>query len=278
MRRLLRLTWVAWFASGALLAQQSPAAWGADHVGQAVPEYIDGEECLFCHRREIGAAWPANPHAQSLRSDGLDGFLLGARQLRLARPGLLEIRTNTGWDAEKFAERCAGCHASGVDPESKLFWSVGIDCYACHGDTPLEHTADTSRVWFSNERPGEAREIVSICGQCHLRGGRSRSTGRPYAANFVAGDNLFRDFEVDWARADDPSLDPADRHVWFNARQVAVEGEERLTCLRCHDVHAASSERHRRVLRNPVCWTCHQEAEKLTPPPKTENHSPVCEY
>ena len=278
VRGALRLGWAAWLGFATLSAQQDPAAWGADHVGQPVPEYIDGEECLFCHRREIGAAWPDNPHAQSLRGDGGDGFLLGDRKLRLVRPGLLEMRTEAGWDAAKFADRCAGCHAGGIDPETKLFWSVGIDCYACHGDVPLEHTGDTSRVWLSHERPGETREIVSICGQCHLRGGRSRATGRAYATNFVAGDNLFRDFEVDWSRADDSSLDPGERHVWFNARQVAIEGEQRLSCLRCHDVHAASSERHRRVLRNPVCWICHEQTEKLTTPTAWERHSAVCEY
>ena len=278
MRGAVRLIWALLLACVGLPGQIDPAAWGADHVGRAAPDYIDGEECLFCHRREIGALWPQNPHAHSLRTEGDDRFRLGARELRLGRPGVLEVRTNAGWDGERFGDHCAGCHASGVDPQSKLFWSVGIDCYACHGEAPLEHTGDTSRVLFSKQRPGEAREIVSVCGQCHLRGGRSRATGRPYATNFVAGDNLFRDFEVDWSRADDPALDPGERHIWFSARQVAVEGEERLTCLRCHDVHQASAAGHRRVLRNAVCWTCHQETEKLGTPAAWERHSAVCEY
>jgi hypothetical protein len=132
---------VAALGCTAMSAQLDPGAWGSDHVGQAVPELIDGEECLFCHRRVIGPSWPRNPHARSPRRTQDDRFLLGNRELRLARPGLLEVRTEAGWDAAKFADQCAGCHASGLDPESKLFWSAGIDCYACHGDATLEHTA-----------------------------------------------------------------------------------------------------------------------------------------
>ncbi len=31
-------------------AGQIPAAPGNNHVGQPVPEYLTGDECLFCHR------------------------------------------------------------------------------------------------------------------------------------------------------------------------------------------------------------------------------------
>src|SRR5689334_7839434 len=27
-----------------------PSAWGSDHVGKALPEFITSDECLFCHR------------------------------------------------------------------------------------------------------------------------------------------------------------------------------------------------------------------------------------
>ena len=37
------------------LATLDPAAWGSDHVGQPVPEYVDGNECLFCHRNDVGS-------------------------------------------------------------------------------------------------------------------------------------------------------------------------------------------------------------------------------
>src|SRR6516164_1147121 len=43
-----------------------PAAWGSDHVGQPVPEYATGDECLFCHRK-TGATWDANRHNRTVR-------------------------------------------------------------------------------------------------------------------------------------------------------------------------------------------------------------------
>ena len=47
-------------------AQRDPAAWGDDHVGKPLPEYITGDECLFCHRK-IGSTWPTNRHQLTIR-------------------------------------------------------------------------------------------------------------------------------------------------------------------------------------------------------------------
>lgn len=270
--------------------QPDPAAWGSNHAGQPIPEYIDGEQCLFCHRSEIGSGWQANRHARTIRpkfSDPQDdaehnAFLLGSRQITrelvLLRPGVFSMGTAQGADPKQFGERCAGCHSSAVDPESRTFYSIGIDCFTCHGDVSLEHTNDTSLVQLSKKNRGDARVIVSICGQCHLRGGRSRSTKLPFPNNFIAGDNLFQDFEVDFALANESGLSPADRHVYENVRDVAVLGETKVDCLTCHLVHADSGNRHRRVLRNERCFTCHENSEKLTAPPASEVHGETCEY
>src|SRR5882724_10662551 len=53
----------------AALAQtkKDPAAWGANHVGQEIPEFVHGDECLFCHRADIGHDWPKNAHGATLR-------------------------------------------------------------------------------------------------------------------------------------------------------------------------------------------------------------------
>src|SRR5205823_2966045 len=44
-----------------------PGAWGSDHVGKPVPEYVTGDECLFCHRSDIGPTWPRNRHQRTTR-------------------------------------------------------------------------------------------------------------------------------------------------------------------------------------------------------------------
>src|SRR5436190_12149 len=42
-------------------------AWGGDHVGKAAPEFMSGDECLFCHR-DVGPGWPRNRHGQTIRA------------------------------------------------------------------------------------------------------------------------------------------------------------------------------------------------------------------
>ena len=103
----------------------------------------------------------------------------------------------------------------------------------------------------------DPRTIVSICGQCHLRGGKSNSTRLPYPNTFVAGDNLFRDFRVDLTNAAIRTMPAVDQHVFLNARDGAVFGRSDTTCLTCHDVHGQSSEKHQNLDSAAICSSCH---------------------
>jgi hypothetical protein len=56
---------------------------------------------------------------------------------------------------------------------------------------------------LSKKRRRDVREITTTCAQCHLREvAKSKSTGLPYPANFVVGDDLFKDYEVDYSKLD----------------------------------------------------------------------------
>lgn len=297
-----------------------PAAWGGNHVGKPIPEYVHGDECLFCHRNDIGATWQKNAHGITVRqredAPELSGLLKGRTSLAEVAPQITfflgsrhRVRflkkegynkfaiLNTqallspdqkapgwvdaekpAWDKDKFADRCAGCHTTAVDPATRSFAAFGLDCYACHGDVSLDHTKDTSLVWLSKKRRGDAKAVTSICAQCHLRMGKSRSTGLPYPNNFVAGDNLFQDYEVDFAKADDESLNAGDRHILRNVRDVALYGVEAVTCLSCHQVHGNSSFKHRRLPRTPSCAECHPAQGPYKPVKPYTVKSPLCEY
>src|SRR5688572_5187004 len=64
-------------APGTVCAQRlDPAAWGSDHVGQVVPAFTSGDECLFCHRMDVGPAWPKNRHGQTVRTADRDAAAL----------------------------------------------------------------------------------------------------------------------------------------------------------------------------------------------------------
>jgi predicted CXXCH cytochrome family protein len=307
-----------------------PKAWGGNHAGQDIPEFVHGDECLFCHRNTIGATWQQNAHGVTVRQredalelqplikanpavakldkeieyflgsrhyvrflkkDGYGKFdLLNAEAVLASGPAkkAVEFRhaDQPAWDKEQFANRCAGCHTTGVDSKRRVFAAFGLDCYTCHGDVNLDHTNDTTLILLSKKNHTNKQVVTSICAQCHLRAdqgeAKSATTGLPYPNTFIAGDNLFQDFRVDWARADEAKLNPGDRHVWRNVRDVAVNDGD-STCLSCHQVHAAnpavSTQKHRRLPRAPICFDCHSSEEgQFKQVKKYEVKSGLCEY
>lgn len=315
--------WLGFAHAAQLQKRLDPAAWGRDHVGAPVPEYVPGDECLFCHRNTVGSNWKDTTHgastrhtddapqltkaiAQDLGAVGRDvQYVLGSRHrvrvLKLAgfgrfalhdAQGVLDERgslsrwlapANAEWNASRFNDRCAGCHATAVETKSRTFSAFGLDCFTCHGAVTLEHTKDTSLMWWSQKRRNSTRfedvaAMTSICAQCHLRGGRSRSTGRPYPNTFVAGDNLFRDFEVDFRRADAAELNPGDRHVWRTVRDVVVNGETSVSCGLCHRVHSDSTARHAFVPRSAICLDCHAFEGTQVSTTRYTVDSALCEY
>lgn len=302
-----------------------PAEWGSSRAGQPVPEYVSGDECLFCHRNTIGVTWQQNAHGLTIRhrNDAPDLVALAKSQPTLAaaeseieyflgsrhhirflkkdgygkfaiapahatlnaekKPEKWEGVDKLTWERTKFGDRCAGCHTTGVDSKAKTFGAFGLECYTCHGIVDLEHTNDTKLIMLSKKRKDEPRIVTSLCAQCHLRGGKSKLSGLPYPNNFVPGDNLFKDFEVDFSAADDPKLNAGDRHIWRNVREVVVEGKESVTCLNCHQIHAdpskaSATRRHRIVLKGPVCFECHFEDQPLKNLKPYSVKSGLCEY
>ncbi|HLJ96911.1 MAG TPA: hypothetical protein VKU02_27350 [Gemmataceae bacterium] len=299
----------------------NPAAWGSDHVGKPVPEYVTGDECLFCHRADVGPAWTKNRHQRTVREAETDSaplaalknelslqpfagevklLLGGKRQVRYLKPAkgygkleLLSVAWTPGtptqaskllsldqphWDPQKFNDACAGCHATGVDSKNRTFSSLSLDCYVCHGDASLAHSKDPSLMLLAKQRRDPARMVISVCAQCHARTGHSGSTGLPFSNNFVAGDNLFRDFQVDWSPARIAALNPADRHVLENVRAVVLGGKEDVTCLTCHDVHKQSSLKHHRVAPGEICLNCHDSTGSKKVRKSYEVHSATCGY
>lgn len=302
---------------------RNPKAWGSNHVGKPVPEFVSSDECLFCHRNTIGPHWQENAHGVTIRpvedAPKLQellkqpelsavakeiNYVLGSRHhIRFLKKqgygkfALLNTRVvldDSGkvlswidkdqpqWNQEKFGNSCAGCHATAVDVKTKTFTTFGLDCYTCHGEVNLQHTNDTKLMILSKQRRKEPELITSICAQCHLRESRSQSTGLPYPNNFVAGDNLFQDLTVDFAKADDEKLNPIERHIYRNVRDVVVEGKTAATCITCHQVHfesrTLSMARHQALPRGPMCFDCHVNQSSFKAVKPFTMSSRVCEY
>lgn len=296
-----------------------PKAWGSNHAGKPVPEFVHGDECLFCHRNDIGPGWSKNTHGVTVRqredAPGLEEILkqpalsafasqveyfMGSRHrvrfLKKSGYGKFSILNTQAvmgadghaqkllesekpaWDKDRFANQCAGCHTTGVEAATKAYTAFGLDCYTCHGVVDLNHTHDTSLIFLSKKQRSDARAITSTCAQCHLRMGKARSTGLSYPNNFVAGDNLFQDYEVDFSKADDESLNPGDRHILKNVRDVVLGGSDFPTCISCHDVHKQSSLKHHRAPRTAICADCHNAEGPIKGSKPYTVHSALCEY
>jgi len=303
---------------------KSVAEWG-DHVDAPLPDYVTGEECLFCHRDDWGNRWAKNYHQRTMRPAEADSpgmkalaadadtksfvsdvaYLLGTRrEIRFLKrssdygkvgllsaaytpvaPGTNSRRAhgklaetkNGHWDEQKFARSCAGCHATAVDPQTHAFSAISLDCYACHGIVNLKHSRDTKLIAFGKGNSDPPRVQLANCAQCHLRTGKSKKSGLPYPTNFVVGDNLFRDFEVDLGDAALAKMNPGDRHVAQNVREV-LAGKSTITCVSCHDIHHQSSTKHRQVAEGATCVSCHAPGEPKSKVIKYEVHSSLCEY
>jgi predicted CXXCH cytochrome family protein len=191
-------------------------------------------------------------------------------------PGRLFSAERPHWDATTFGDACAGCHTTAVDPKEKTFSALSLECFVCHGVPPAEHTKKPETALLTTGRKDEPRVVTAICAQCHVRSGRSKSTGRPYPTNFVSGDNLFRDFRIDFSDAALQDLSTADRHVVENVRDVVVLGREAVTCLTCHDVHGGSARKHRLVPEGDSCLTCHQAEGPKRDRKSFSAHSKTC--
>ncbi len=276
---------------------------------------MTGDECLFCHR-DVGDNFQLNWHNLEMRNvaivsdeikSALDApeaaafapettYTLGGRHLvRFLKPsdkyGQFAIhdaswhprtrefaRADGGWDAEVFAKNCAGCHTTAVETGLQAFAAPSLDCFVCHGDTPPGHQNEPATALFAKSATMDPRVQMSICGSCHLRGGTSRSTGLPYPNQFVPGDNLFKDFDVDF---DTAGMNPGDAHIFANVRDVLIEGQTSLTCVTCHDIHGESSRKHRvlrRLERAEYCAICHDKGDDYTSFIQYERHSALCRY
>jgi hypothetical protein len=217
----------------------------------SIADYPTGDACLFCHRDDIGASWLDNAHAWTIRPVGEAPavrkvppgatHLIGRERYRALKQigygkfSLLSVGGQT-WQDGVFEKQCVGCHTTAVNPQSGEFSSIALDCYACHGNVPENHAARKGTALLSKASRGSKLQVVSICGSCHLRGGRSQTSGRPYPYAYVAGDDLFKDFKVNLNLDRETQLDANDTHVYVKTRAL-FEREADKTCVDCHRVH-----------------------------------------
>jgi len=152
-------------AQGRAPAAEHPASWGDSHVGEPLPTLVESDDCLFCHRRDIGPIWPDDVHRQSVRVldsdselsrfvrsrfaavgqgfEGISAVMGGERMLHFLRPNdqpgqfsMLSAAVVPGGDRPGQLVRTEGARWQG-----SLF---GRRCAGCHSTA-----VETSSMAFS---------------------------------------------------------------------------------------------------------------------------------
>jgi predicted CXXCH cytochrome family protein len=161
---------------------------------------------------------------------------------------------------------CLFCHASRIQPtvpgtrnrfEGVPFLQRGVGCERCHGPGS-SHVRDPLHAPMVNPArlPPQARD--SVCMQCHLEGvSRIALPGRSLE-DFEPGDRLADVVRTFVAKhpADEP-LGAVSQVEALTMSRCSRESGGGLSCLTCHDPHAADDRASRVARYRKACVTCH---------------------
>ncbi len=280
--------------------------------------FVGSETCKKCHERTY-LEWKTSLHSRMMRDVKLEplanigdfntpndvrtfskedvAYTLGSqwRQQYLKKEGqdliVLPAMYNVSlgvWRAyfpdkpveRDWFNRCAGCHATGVDPKKQTFVEMGVACEACHGPGSNHVEAVPgfeipTILQASRLTPALAAQI---CGSCHTRG-RDKTEKYAYSVEYqiykgMGNIRLYFD-----------EVNPADNHEYFwpsgeskysNQQYLDWKQSEHakvgVNCITCHDVHRSKSalqsvgevpnplvviRSKTRLFEDQLCKSCH---------------------
>ncbi len=175
---------------------------------------------------------------------------------------------------------CAGCHATGIDPERKTFVEMGVACEACHGPGSNHVEAIPgfeipTIIQASRLTPALAAQI---CGSCHT-GGRNKRGKHAYPVEYQIhkGVGNIRLYFNEFNKQDNPELFwPSGESRHSNQQYLDWKQSEHakvgVTCITCHDVHRSKSalqavgevpnplvviRSKTRLFEDQLCKSCH---------------------
>ncbi|HYM10419.1 MAG TPA: multiheme c-type cytochrome [Bryobacterales bacterium] len=260
--------------------------------------YAGAAACRQCHAAEF-AAQSATAHAAALAHSkapqpGGWAFGAGAQAItfvsRLDAENYLENgkswyrslqgyaltpghRNTTGqryrtFDPSAAILRCFACHSTGplaLGPDEAIIpHELGVRCEACHGPA-ADHARDPAHHHPRNPATLSADQLNALCGECHRM---------PAAATDST------DLRNPWNARHQPLL--------LAASRCFRESKGRLSCLTCHQPHAAlerrlvvydaackschASPRHSRPILGRACAECHMPAVRPQPELAFANH------
>ncbi len=263
-----------------------------------LPGYEGSEFCRACHPHQYDQ-WEGTLHATTVRSPSeserqlLRGtllcgefepkYVLGQRHakrfmlesdreegLHVLLPCRYDVAPATWtnlheseWRGMVWERSCGACHTTGFSSEDLGYADIHVGCESCHGPASRHGTFKETAGMIAFGRTGGIDEVM-ICASCHLQGGRSRKSGLNFAHNYEAGDDLFADYDFDWAQLDAQGEDaenPIDVHQKIAIRDAVSPsgrmGDLELRCTSCHRSHTMEHSVHETLPRDEYCHLCH---------------------
>ena len=179
------------------------------------------------------------------------------------------------------ASACLACHSGGPQPitgrngayRDPPFRELAIGCENCHGPGELHvkertrgpaHGADSSIV---NPRRLSARLAENICMNCHQTGdARVLQPGKEFA-DFRPGTWLSDTLAIFNVRTAADDSDLLEHHSAMSRSRCFVASKGKLSCMTCHNPHAAVDASNRAAYYRARCLNCHTDAScRLTAP------------
>ncbi len=299
-------------------APKDPRAWGGDHAGKPVPEFVHGDECLFCHRNNVGPGWQKNPHGLAMREKQdapeliqllkaqpkLANFAvdvthtLGSRHqirfLKLNGYGKQDILT-----AHAVLDQDRNVHWEALDNarwESGKFETKSAGCHATgvdsktHAYSAIGHDCYTCHGVVDLEHSTDRSKIflskkrrtdaLAITSTCAQCHLRG---GTSATTGLPYPDNFVPgDNLFRNYRADLSATDDASLNAGdrhvWHSVRDVMLNGSDVTCITCHRVHENSTARHRRVLTSTICLDCHNPDGPKKIVKSYTVHSALCEY
>jgi len=175
---------------------------------------------------------------------------------------------------------CAGCHATGVDPEKKTFVEMGIACEACHGPGSNHEEAVPGYEISTIIQAGRLTPALAaqICGSCHTRG-RDKSGKHAYPVDYQThkGVGNIRLYFDEASREKNPEYFwPSGESRYSNQQYLDWKKSEHakvgVICVTCHNVHKSKTTKldsgetsnlldaiisKTRLFEDTLCKSCH---------------------
>jgi len=147
-------------------------------------------------------------------------------------------------------QECAGCHATGVNPEKKSFVEMGISCESCHGPGSNHVEAVPGFEIPTIIQAGRLTPAAAaqICGSCHTRG-RDKTGNYAYPSQYqsVRGvANIRLHFDEASPATTPEYFWPSGESKYSNQQYLDWKQSQHakvgVVCVTCHGVHKSRSK------------------------------------